>query len=151
MDLNRNLPTKNWTNQPSGPEESNHPTKIKDLEKNRYNPGPNPCSETENKTLVEWIENSKPKLIITLHSWKPMIITTGNCLPEAKIISEMIGYKLTDDIGYPTPGSLGDYCGLERNIPVITYEAARGGTIKEALSVHVPAIEKALFESEERQ
>ena len=52
--------------------------------------------------------------------------------------------------GYPTPGSLGDYCGIERDIPVITYEAAREGSIKEALNLHVPAIEKALFASENR-
>lgn len=150
VDLNRNLPTKNWTNQLSGPEVSKHPTKTTDLKKNRYNPGPNPCSEAENKALVKWIEKKQPKLIISLHSWNPLIKTNRNCLPEAKIMAEMTGYKLTDDIGYPTPGSLWDYCGLERNIPVITYEAARGGTIKEALNVHVPAIEKALFESENR-
>ena len=79
-----------------------------------------------------------------------MINTNGNCQPEAGIMAEATGYKIADYIGYPTPGSLGDYCGLERSIPVITYEAARGGTIKEALDVHVPAIEKALFASEKR-
>ena len=99
---------------------------------------------------MKWIDKHQPKLIISLHSWKPLINTNGDCFPEAKIMSEVTGYKLTDDIGYPTPGSLGEYCGLERNIPVITYEAARGGTIKEALNIHVPAIEKALFESEKR-
>ena len=116
----------------------------------RYNPGPHACSEAENKALVKWIDVNKPKLIISLHSWKPMINTNGDCYPEAKIIAEATGYKLADYIGYPTPGSLGDYCGVERNIPVITYEAARGGTITEALNVHVPAIEKALFASEKR-
>ena len=135
VDLNRNLPTKNWTSK---------------FEKERYKPGPSPCSENENKHLVEWINNNPVKLIISLHSWKPMINTNGNCLPEASIIAEAIGYKLTDDIGYPTPGSLGDYCGLERDIPVITYEAERGENIKNALNKHVPAIEKALFETEKR-
>ncbi len=147
-DLNRNLPTKSWASAPKGsiwkwP-------KPFHFKKGRYYPGPRPCSESENKALVAWIDKNKPRLIISLHSWKPMININGDCLPEAKIISEMTGYKITDDIGYPTPGSLGEYCGLERDMPVITYEAGRGGTIQEALSVHVPAIEKALFESEKR-
>ena len=135
VDLNRNLPTKNWTSE---------------FEKDRYYPGPRSCSEEENKALVAWIDKNKPKLIISLHSWNPMINTNGDCHPEANIMAEMTKYKLTDDIGYPTPGSLGDYCGIEKDIPVITYEAAKGGTIKEALNIHVPAIEKALFESEKR-
>lgn len=135
VDLNRNLPTKNWTSH---------------FEKERYNPGPAKCSESENEHLVKWIKNNPVKLILSLHSWNPMINTNGNCLPEADIIAKEIGYKLTDDIGYPTPGSLGDYCGLERNIPVITYEAERGESIKKALNKHVPAIEKALFKTEKR-
>ena len=136
VDLNRNLPTKNWTGQ---------------FEKKRYYPGKSACSEKENKALVQWIKKNNPKLIISLHSWKPMINTNGNCQPEANILSRNTNYKMSDHIGYPTPGSLGDYCGLERAIPVITYEAARGGSISEALSIHVSAIEKALFESQKRE
>ena len=135
VDLNRNLPAKNW---------------ISHFKKKRYHPGPRAASELETKALVNWINKNKVKLIISLHSWNPMINTNGNCSPEAEIMSKITGYKLSDDIGYPTPGSLGDYCGLEKNIPVITYEAKRGGTIEEALNFHVPAIEKALFESEKR-
>ena len=135
VDLNRNLPTKNWTRK---------------FEKKRYNPGLKACSEPENKKLIDWIKNKPVKLIISLHSWNPMINTNGNCQPESSIISKETGYKLTDDIGYPTPGSLGDYYGLERNIPVITYEAERGSSIQSALNKHVPAIEKALFETEKR-
>ena len=135
VDLNRNLPTKNWTSQ---------------FEKERYYPGAKACSERENKHLVEWINNKQLKLILSLHSWNPMINTNGNCQPEASILAKEVNYKITDDIGYPTPGSLGDYCGLERDIPVITYEAERGLNIKQALDKHVPAIEKALFETEKR-
>ncbi len=32
------------------------------------------------------------------------------------------GYRVSDSIGYPTPGSLGTYAGVERNIPIITLE-----------------------------
>ena len=135
VDLNRNLPTKNWTSL---------------FEKERYYPGAKACSESENKYLVKWINSQPVKLIISLHSWNPLINTNGNCQPESSILAKETNYKLTNDIGYPTPGSLGDYCGLERDIPVITYEAEKGGSIQEALNKHVPAIEKALFETEKR-
>lgn len=135
VDLNRNMPTKNWT---------------AEWEKERYRPGHSACSEPENKALVAWIKEHPVELIISLHSWKPMINTNGNCQPEAQILADMTGYEVKDYIGYPTPGSLGDYCGLERNIPVITYEAEKGNSVETALLKHVPAIEKALFASEKR-
>ena len=135
VDLNRNLPTKTWKSKAA---------------KKRYSPGPAPASEPESKALVEWIDTNKPGLIISLHSWNPMINTNGDCQPEAGILSQATGYKLADHIGYPTPGSLGDF-GEERGIAVITYEAERGLSVKEALAVHVPSIEKALFASEHRR
>ena len=135
VDLNRNLPTKNWTPQ---------------FESERFQPGEKASSEPENKALVKWIKENPVKLILSLHSWNPMVNTNGNCLPEAEIIGKMTGYKLSNYIGYPTPGSLGDYCGQEREIPVITYEIQKQSSIEEALTKHVPAIEKALFSSEKR-
>ena len=135
VDLNRNLPTKTWSSE---------------IAKPRYHPGKSPGSEPENKALVNWIEKEKPSLIISLHSWNPMIQTNGDCMPEAKILSEALDYELKGHIGYPTPGSLGDWAAEERGIPVITYEAKKGLGIEEALKTHVLAIKKALFESEKR-
>ena len=135
IDLNRNLPTKNW----SSKAKSSH-----------YYPGPGPCSESENKALVKWLRKSPPNLIISLHSWKPVINTNGDCQPEAQIIAKKTGYKVSDYIGYPTPGSLGDYCGQERQIPTITYEVERGSSAKQCLKLHVPTIKKALYETEKR-
>ena len=135
VDLNRNLPTKDWS-----PE----------IAKEKYHPGPAPNSEPENQALVKWLEKNSPHLIISLHSWKPMINVNGNCQLEADILSQETGYKISEDIGYPTPGSLGTYCGLERNIPTITYEVERGLSFQKTLKIHVPAIQKALFKSEQR-
>ncbi|OFZ18133.1 MAG: hypothetical protein A2Z20_06210 [Bdellovibrionales bacterium RBG_16_40_8] len=42
------------------------------------------------------------------------------------ILARITGYKIVENIGYPTPGCLGTYCGLERNIPTLTYEIERG-------------------------
>ena len=35
-------------------------------------------------------------------------------------------YEVTDYIGYPTPGSLGSYAGVDRDLPIITLELSRG-------------------------
>ena len=43
-------------------------------------------------------------------------------LKLAEKISEITGYPVQKDIGYPTPGSFGTYSGVERDIPTITVE-----------------------------
>ena len=135
IDLNRNLPTKDWT---------------PNVAKEKYNPGVQPNSEPENQALVSWFEKNSPQFIISIHSWKPLLNVNGNCEPEASVLSQETGYKVVQDIGYPTPGSLGTYSGQERKIPTLTYEVEKGIDFKKALQVHVPAIQKALFESEKR-
>ena len=129
IDLNRNLPTQDWT-----PE----------VAKKKYNPGPAANSEPENQALVEFVKNTQPRFIISLHSWKPMLNVNGDCAAVANIISSHTGYIITDDIGYPTPGSLGTYCGLERQIPTITYEFERFLSAETILNKHVPAIIEGL-------
>jgi murein peptide amidase A len=129
VDLNRNLPTQDWS---------------AEIAQEKYNPGPNPSSEPENQALVNYIKTNQPQFIITLHSWKPMLNINGDCEPVAKIISAHTGYIITEDIGYPTPGSLGTYCGLERQIPTITYEFERLISAETILKKHVPAIIEGL-------
>ena len=129
VDLNRNLPTQDWTAEVAKP---------------RYFPGLAANSEPENQSLVQFINDNQPKFIITLHSWKPMLNVNGACEPVASAISSRTGYIITEDIGYPTPGSLGTYCGLERKIPTITYELDRGMPASPILDIHVPAIIEGL-------
>ncbi len=136
VDLNRNLPTKDWT---------------KEYTTERYYPGLEANSEPENKALVDWIKNSPPKIIFSLHSWKPMINMNGNCLPESEAIAKITGYEMNEDIGYPTPGSLGTYAGLERSIPTVTYEIERGLEHKSILTTHVRAMTEALKVTEGRR
>ena len=132
VDLNRNLPTKDWS-----------PVAAKE----RYNPGPNALSEKENQALVTWLKDNKTHLIISLHSWNPMLNTNGE-IPEADIISKLTGYKIEPDIGYPTPGSLGTYAGVENKIPTLTYEIERDMQFDQVIRVHVPAIIAGLKETE---
>lgn len=128
VDLNRNLPTKDWSSVAATV---------------RYNPGPSPLSEKENQAFVNWLAKNAVHVIYSLHSWKPMLNTNGN-FPEAEIISKMTGYKIEPDIGYPTPGSLGTYTGLEKSIPTLTYEIERDLTFDQILKIHVPALIEGL-------
>lgn len=135
VDLNRNLPTHDW-NERAATE--------------RYSPGPAPNSEPENQALTKFLETEKPQFILTLHSWKPMLNLNGDCRPEAEEISKRTGYILDESIGYPTPGCLGTYAGLEREVPTLTYEIERGLDQASILRVHVPAILESLKISERR-
>lgn len=129
VDLNRNLPTKDWSPEAKTP---------------RYSPGPAPGSEPENQALVKWLEQNPPKWLLSLHSWEPVLNVNGDCRAQAEIISKMTGYRIDDEIGYPTPGCLGTYAGLERSMPTLTYEIERGSSIEQILKLHPPAIIAAL-------
>jgi len=135
VDLNRNLPTKDWSPEIKGP---------------RYQPGPQALSEPENKGLVAHIDQYAPKLILSLHSWHPVLNVNGDCLAEAQVLAEHTGYKIDADIGYPTPGCLGTYAGLERKSPTLTYEIERGLALTPILEVHVPAILACLKATERK-
>lgn len=129
VDLNRNLPTRDWN-----PQAFNE----------RYPPGPFANSEVENQALTNWIENEKPDLIISLHSWKPLLNINGSCEDVAQVIQKHTGYSIEKSMGYPTPGCLGTYAGIERPHPTITYEIERGSSFQKILDLHLPAINEAL-------
>lgn len=129
VDLNRNLPTKDWSPEVKTP---------------RYHPGPAPGSEPENQGLIKYFSSHQPKLVLSLHSWHPVLNVNGDCLVFAEKLSELTGYKVDADIGYPTPGCLGTYAGLERPFPTLTYEIERGQAPKSIITLHVPAILEAL-------
>jgi protein MpaA len=134
VDLNRNMPTNDWS---------------AEVASERYHPGPTAGSEPETQALTQWLEEEKPSFILSLHSWKPILNTNGNCRKEAEAISQWTKYEIKDSIGYPTPGCLGTYCGLERDMPTLTYEIERGLDIKSVLKIHVKAVEEALKVSEQ--
>lgn len=129
IDLNRNLPTQDWSPIITNP---------------RYHPGLKPCSEPETQALVDFIVSIPPKFVINLHSWKPLLNVNGDCLLEAKILSRLTGYEIQNSVGYPTPGCLGTYLGLERQIPTLTYELQRDLPLNKILSIHTPSIIEVL-------
>lgn len=112
VDLNRNFPTKNW-----GQDGSDAGENPKD-----YYGGKAPASEIETQFVIDIIGKYKPKIILTLHAPYKIVNYDGPAQDIAQKISEIINYPVESSIGYPTPGSFGTYCGVERNIPTITLE-----------------------------
>jgi protein MpaA len=115
VDLNRNYPTQNWT-----PALARH-----NDEQPEHCPGPTPASEVETRLLMDLIAVYPPKVIVSVHTpYRVINIDGPNGTTEAlaQSMASINGYPVTRDIGYPTPGSFGNYYGVERGIPVLTLE-----------------------------
>ncbi|MFD2166192.1 DUF2817 domain-containing protein [Thalassotalea euphylliae] len=112
VDLNRNFPSRCWSGVHDEP---------------RYFPGIGPASEPETKALVHLVEQITPVIIIHFHSWEPSIVYTNDKAKwAAERLSMSSGYHAQPDIGYPTPGSLGEYGGKDLGIGVICIEEQEG-------------------------
>jgi protein MpaA len=118
VDLNRNLPTKDWSTDHKEP---------------RYNPGPKPLSEPENQFLVKLMDKYKPGFIISFHTWKPILNFNGECKDVAEFLNKYNNYEMAGDIGYPTPGSLGTFAVEKYQSPVLTFECPELKTHRESL------------------
>lgn len=126
VDLNRNFPTKNWG-------ENKGENATCDDENSNYYGGKSPASEIETQFLIDTIEKYSPKLVLTLHTPYKVVNYDGPAKEIAEKISEIIKYPVEESIGYPTPGSFGTYCGVERNIPTITLEMDENIPVTELL------------------
>ncbi|MBR1424329.1 DUF2817 domain-containing protein [bacterium] len=112
VDLNRNFPTKNW----------GRDTSLAGSNPTDYYCGKSAGSEIETQFLVDILEQYKPETILALHTPYKIVNYDGPAKSLAQKISSIINYPVEESIGYPTPGSFGTYCGIERNIPTITLE-----------------------------
>jgi protein MpaA len=115
VDLNRNMPTQDWTAVVQNP---------------RYPPGLAAGSEIETQILVACLDRLQPCAILSAHSSHTDLCVNFNGPAQqlAEAISRENGYPVKADIGYPTPGSLGTWAGEERGIPTITLEIRKGLT-----------------------
>ena len=107
VDINRNFPTENWT-----------PVYSKD----KYYPGPEAASERETILIMQMLDRFKPRQIITIHDALHMNNFNGPARELAELLNSFNGYPVTEDVGYPTPGSFGNYAGEEGQIPIVTLE-----------------------------
>ena len=109
VDLNRNFPARNFRteHQPG------------------YNPGPAPQSEPETRALVALIDGAVTG-VVAIHAPFACVNYDGPAEAWAEAIAASCGWPARADIGYPTPGSLGSWLGLDRGLPVITLELPAG-------------------------
>lgn len=130
VDLNRNLPTKDWTG---------------DFTNVRFYPGPHAGSEPENQAILSILQEFHPALILSMHSYEnPMVNYNGDSKDLGEAMSRLNGLPAKGDIGYPTPGSLGTYAGWERNIPTITLEILRGQDAATVWGIHRDGVLESL-------
>jgi protein MpaA len=111
VDLNRNFPASNWS--------------TAARRRNNYG-GTASASEPETNALMQSIDRLQPRLIISVHSMDvPCNNYDGPAQHIAELMSRYNGYAAKSNIGYPTPGSLGSWAGIDRQIPMITLELPR--------------------------
>jgi len=109
VDLNRNFPTSNY--------------EVTTFDDNTTS-GCCPASEIECQFLSKIIEEYKFDIILSFHAPFAIVNYDGDAKKIADEISKITSYPVQADIGYPTPGSFGTFCGVERKIPTITLEVS---------------------------
>lgn len=110
VDLNRNFPTPNWER-----DAADYWEKRTRKDPRRW-PGPQPLSEPESRFLHEQMHGFKPHLIVAIHAPYGVLDFDGPSVPPSKL-----GRLYLDQVGI-FPGSLGNYGGVHKGIPVVTVE-----------------------------
>lgn len=110
VDLNRNFPTPNWEK-----DAKTYWEKRTGKDPRRW-PGPKPLSEPETRFVVEQMQSFRPHLIVSIHAPYGVLDFDGPSTPPSKL-----GRLYLDQVGI-FPGSLGNYGGVHKGIPVVTVE-----------------------------
>ena len=110
VDLNRNFPTPNWARD----------AKVYWEKRTRKDPrrwpGPHPLSEPESKYFHDEMERFQPDLIVSIHAPYGVLDFDGPVTPPQRL-----GRLYLDQVGI-FPGSLGNYGGVHKGMPVVTIE-----------------------------
>ncbi|MGE5489890.1 MAG: M14 family murein peptide amidase A [Actinomycetota bacterium] len=117
VDLNRNFPTPGW--QQDAPR---YWAKITRSDPRRF-PGRSPLSEPESRWVSDQIERFQPQLIISVHAPFGVLDLDGPAPAPRRF-----GQLFFKPVGV-YPGSLGNYSGVHKNIPVITIELPNARTM----------------------
>lgn len=110
VDLNRNFPTPNWAR-----DAKIYWEKRTGKDPRRY-PGLKPLSEPESRFLHEEMQSFKPNLIVSIHAPYGVLDFDGPSVPPSRL-----GRLYLDQVGI-FPGSLGNYGGVHKGVPVVTIE-----------------------------
>ncbi len=128
VDLNRNFAASNWVRE----------------HKAGYNPGVRAESEPETQALVALIERVSATRLLALHALYQVVNWDGAGRELAEAMSACNNYPVSEDIGYPTPGSFGSKYGVDHNLEVVTLEIPFGITDDEAWQQNRAALRHAL-------
>jgi protein MpaA len=89
----------------------------------RHRSGPSAASEPETRAMMGLVNKYRPAKIVSIHQPLHCITFSGErSRALAQAIAKANGYKLKDNIGYPTPGGFGGYCDRIIKTPVVTLE-----------------------------
>jgi protein MpaA len=110
VDLNRNFPTPNWER-----DAATYWLKRTGKDPRRW-PGPRPLSEPETRFLHDQMQHFKPHLIVSIHAPYGVLDFDGPSVPPSRL-----GRLYLDQVGI-FPGSLGNYGGVHKRVPVVTIE-----------------------------
>lgn len=110
VDLNRNFPTPNWER------DATVYWQQRTRKDPRRWPGPKPLSEPESRFLHEQMQGFKPHLIVSIHAPYGVLDFDGPSVPPSRL-----GRLYLDQVGI-FPGSLGNYGGVHKGVPVVTIE-----------------------------
>ncbi|MEE2940004.1 MAG: M14 family zinc carboxypeptidase [Planctomycetota bacterium] len=97
--------------------------------------GPRPLSEPAVAAVHRDLVEFDPDLVIVLHAARsgPFVNFDGPARGHAEAFRDGAGspWRVRPSMGYPTPGSLGTWAGVDRGIPILTIEFARGAPREE--------------------
>ena len=110
VDLNRNFPTPHWD------KEALRYWQRRTSKDPRRFPGPQALSEPETRWLHDEMERWQPHLIVAVHAPYGVLDYDGPVLAPKRL-----GSLVLDQVGV-FPGSLGNYGGLHKKVPVVTIE-----------------------------
>jgi protein MpaA len=110
VDLNRNFASRNWR--------AEHAP--------GYSPGAAPLSEPETALLAALVEAHAVRGVVAVHAPFACVNYDGPGAAWAEAVARACGWPARADIGYPTPGSLGSWLGVDRGLPVLTLELPPG-------------------------
>lgn len=110
VDLNRNFPTPDWDQDAHA-----YWSKKTNRDPRRY-PGKAANSEAETRWLHEQMENFRPDVVVAVHAPFGLLDYDGPARQPRRF-----GHLNLNRLGV-YPGSLGNYGGIHKNLPVITIE-----------------------------
>jgi murein peptide amidase A len=112
VDLNRNFAARNWS-------AAHEPG---------YFPGAAPLSEPETRLLADLVEAHGVRAVVAVHAPFACVNFDGPAAAAiwAEDVARASGWPARADIGYPTPGSLGSWLGVDRGLPILTLELPPG-------------------------